>query len=138
MHAAARAALEREAHGIKRRVSSPPLSLAVEKSVANFDQPETWSNRVKESVERVNEMTWQRMRVCSGGDRGWARTAIARTVASAIATVVQPQTSDMKREMSPDLWKGRVHTSVRRDRPVTIRKVQRDEDGLGWLIAERG
>jgi len=114
MHAAARAALEREAHELKRAPSSPPLSLAVEKSVANFDQPETWSKRVKESVERVNEMTWQRMRVCSGGDRGWARTAIARTVASAIATVVQPQTSDMKREKSLDLEGSGAHISQTR------------------------
>ena len=45
MHAAARGGLEREAHELKRAPSSPPLSLAVDKSVANFDQPETWSER---------------------------------------------------------------------------------------------
>ena len=83
MHAAERAAFEREAHALKRGPSSPRLNRTVEESTMNFDQPETWSKQVKESLERVNEMTWQRMRVCSGGDRGWVRAAIARTIASA-------------------------------------------------------
>ena len=114
MHAAARAALEREAHALKRGPSSPRLNRTVEESTMNFDQPETWSKRVKESVERVNEMAWQRMRVWSRGDRGWVRTAIARTIASAIATVVKPQTSDMKREKSPDLEGSGAHISQTR------------------------
>jgi hypothetical protein len=63
MHAAARAALEREAHAVKRRPSSPPLSLAVEKLVANFDQPETWSERVQGSADWVREMARHRVRV---------------------------------------------------------------------------
>jgi hypothetical protein len=41
MHAATRAASEREAHALKRGSSSLPLSLAVEKLAANFDLPAT-------------------------------------------------------------------------------------------------
>ncbi len=45
MHATARGGLEREAHALKLGLSSPPLSFALEKLVANFDQPETWFER---------------------------------------------------------------------------------------------
>ena len=46
MHVAAMAALGRNAHSPKHGPSSLPLSLAIEKSTANFDQPEMWSERV--------------------------------------------------------------------------------------------
>jgi hypothetical protein len=116
MHATARAAFAREAHALKRRLSSPPLSLAVEMSVANFDQPETWSERVKESVERVNEMAKQRMRVCSGSDRGRVRTEMARTIAWAIDPAGQPHPVAVECRNVPHLeWVGCTLQSVEID-----------------------
>jgi hypothetical protein len=58
MHATARAAFAREAHALERGPSSPPLSLAVEMSVANFDQPETWSPNGYKS-QRIGCAKWQ-------------------------------------------------------------------------------
>ena len=63
MHAVARGGLERKAHTLKRGPSSRPLSLAVEMSVDNFDQPETWSERVQGSADWVREMARHRVRV---------------------------------------------------------------------------
>ena len=116
MHAAARAALEREAHALKRGPSSPPLNRTVEESTMNFDQPETWSKRVKESVERVNEMAKQRMRVCSGSDRGRVRTAMTRTIAWAIDPAGQPHPVEVECRNVPNLgWVGCTLHSVEID-----------------------
>jgi hypothetical protein len=116
MHAAAMAALEREAHAQKRGTSSRPLNLTVEESMAIFDEPETWSERAQGSVERVNEMAKQRMRVCYGSDRGRARTAMTRTIAWAIDPAGQPHPVEVECRNVPNLgWVGCTLQSVEID-----------------------
>ena len=86
--------LGREAQALKRGPSSPPLNLTVEESMAIFDQPETWSERVQGSAECVREMARRRVRVRSDGDTQWARTAITRTNAWLSDTADQHHSSE--------------------------------------------
>ena len=90
MHAAAMAALEREAHAQKRGTSSRPLNFTVEESMAIFDEPETWSERAQGSADWVREMARQRVRVRYGGDGRWVMTTLARTSTWAIVMACQP------------------------------------------------
>jgi hypothetical protein len=103
MHAAAMAALEREAHAQKRGTSSRPLNLTVEESMAIFDEPETWSERAQGSAEWVREMARQRVKVRSRVHRGRVRTELARTSSLTIVTTSQPHSAELKLEKAPDL-----------------------------------
>ena len=107
-----RVVLERQSHSQKRAMSTRPLKLAVEESMTTFDQPETWSERAYGSADWVREMARQRVRVCCGGDRGWVRTALARTSAWATVTAGQPILLKRDSENVPNLgWAGYANQS---------------------------
>ena len=111
MHVAAMGALGREAHSPKHGPSSRPPQPRCRKSTANFDLPETVSEWVEGSAERVRDKARQRVRVHSQVHRERARTALARTIAWAIDPASQSQTSEIKREKSPDLEGSGAHIS---------------------------
>ena len=116
MHVAGACTLGLEENTPKRGPSLRPLSLVVKKSMATFDLPETGSERVNGSAECVNEMAKQRMRVCSGSDRGWVRTEMARTIAWAIDPAGQPHPVAVECRNVPHLeWVGCTLQSVEID-----------------------
>ena len=109
-----RVVLERQAPALKRAMSTRPFSLAIEVSIMNFDHLRRGPNGPKGQRSCVRKMTGQRVRLRSEGDRGWVRTALARTSALAIVTADQHTPYEMEGQNAPKPGMGRACISVRR------------------------
>ena len=106
--------LERQAPALKRAMSTRPFSLAIEVSMMNFDHLRRGPNGHKGQRSCVRKMASQRVRVRTWGDRGWVRTALARTSALAIVTADQHTPYEMEGQNAPKPGMGRACISVRR------------------------